>query len=92
MAEVNSVRRYYLHERLKARLYEDSDLDTVWQSKQESEPGTALPDDFPLLSELTAIGYSKVEDLDGADAVELSLVGISASNARKILTALAPLL
>lgn len=92
MADINLPRRYYLHKRLQARLYEDSDLELTWKAKQEAEPGTALPDDFPQLADLVELGYSTVEDINGADTDELALVGISSDTATAIIAAIPPLL
>jgi hypothetical protein len=92
VAEVKNTRRYYLHKRINARVYEGSDNAAVWQAKQEADPGTSLPSDFPLRDELAEIGYSTIEDLDGADVNELQQSGISTGDAETILAALATLL
>lgn len=92
MAEVKSLRRFYLHKRLYAALYEDSELALTWRSKQEAQSGTELPASFPERSTLGELGYSTVEDLDGADIEELSRVGFSSNQATSILAALQPLL
>lgn len=92
MAVVNSTRRYYLHKRLEARLYQgESDAELVWAGKQEAQPGTALADSFPFLTELGQLGYSKVEDLDGADEDELVRAGLTTNQARRVLAAFAAL-
>lgn len=70
----------------------DYDLAGVWRWKQERQPGTALPDTFPLLTELDAAGYTTVEDLDGADVAELVRASFTSSQAKRILAALEPLL
>lgn len=91
MADLKTPRRYYLHKRLFARMaLEDSER--IWQAKQEAEPGTALPASFPFLSELTQIGYTTREDLDGADEDELTRhAGFSTRDASAILAAFAAL-
>lgn len=71
MADVLRVRRYYLLKRLEARA-SDSDLELTWQAKQEAEAGTLLPADFPSKATLEAVGYTTVEDVDGADRAELA--------------------
>ncbi len=71
MAELRSVRRYYLHKRFGAHAICDLALRDVWRAKQEAEPGTPLPADFPHKSSLEAAGYSTLEDIDGADQAEL---------------------
>ena len=88
MSEVKNLRRFYLHKRIEARVYEDSDLDTVWQSKQEAIAGTALAASFPHLAELTAIGYTTVDDIDGADEEELVRAGLSQHQATEVIAAL----
>jgi len=70
MALYGSPRRWYLRKRQNARELCDG-FEGFWRSQQEAQPGTALPDNFPLLSVLTAGGYTTVEDLRGADADEL---------------------
>lgn len=85
--EVRSKRRFYLHKRLT----NDYDMAAVWRSKQEAEPGDALPAEFPLRAKLAAIGYTTVQDLDGADEHELRRVGIAATDAAKVMAALAEL-
>lgn len=91
MADVKRPRRFYLHKRLQAR-DECDDSERVWQAKQEAEPGTALPADFPLNSELAASGYTTVEDIDGADEDELVKINLTSRQARAVLAALKPLL
>lgn len=90
MATIGSVRRYYLHRRIRA-VSEESDMALIWRSKQEAEPGTALPASFPLLSRLTECGYTTTEDLDGADDEELIELGFSSREAKEILSAFAEL-
>lgn len=87
MADLKSVRRVYLHKRIAARA-QLSNLEPVWQAKQEAEPGTALPASFPFLSELEAVGYTTREDLDGADADELvDHVSLSKRDAEAVIAA-----
>lgn len=65
---------------------------SLWQSKQESEPGTPLPDDFPSLDELAVAGYTTKEDLVGADSQELiSYVRLSRNDAERVIAAYAAL-
>lgn len=63
----------------------------IWQAKQEEEPGTALPGSFPFLSKLQAAGYKTSEDLDGADATEMQLAGLSLREAEAAIAAFAKL-
>lgn len=90
---IRSARRYFL---LKAQAEEsqaDPDLGGVWRSRQQDEPGTALPETFPHRARLVARGYSTHEDLDGADPKELvRQAGLSQREAREVLTALEALL
>lgn len=84
-------RRFYLLKRQESkRLYEG--LASVWQEKQEREPGQPLPGSFPSLTKLAAAGYTTIEDLDGADQIELRRAGLSRSEADAALAALAKLL
>ncbi len=68
---VPSPRRYYLLKRLEAVRAGDQPIDGVWRSKQEAQPGAALPATFPFRSQLVAVGYATAEDLDGATVDEL---------------------
>jgi hypothetical protein len=88
-AEFRRARRYYLRKRLYySRVEEDEGQASVWRSKQESEPGTALSSDFPYQEMLVNAGYSTLEDIDGADADELcEIAGFTASMAITILSA-----
>lgn len=88
---VGSVRRFYLLKRQAAAAL-DEPLAETWQAKQEAEPGTALPADFPDLEVLVAAGYSAVEDLDGAEAQELVDLGLAPHRADAVLLALQELL
>lgn len=88
MADIKTPRRYYL---LKRRYfgadgvdYEPS-LSGAYRSKQEAEPGTDLPAGFVLKTELAALGYTTVEDLDGADEQELVTAGLSRNQAKAVL-------
>jgi hypothetical protein len=88
MAEVKRSRRYYLHKRLEARLYSFDDSEAFWRAKQEAEPGTPLAATLPHRSALADVGYSTVEDLDGADEAELVRAGLNQSQAKAIINAL----
>lgn len=88
MAEINRPRRYYLHKRLYARLYESEDAESVWKALQEAQPGTPLAGSFPHLSVLTPLGYTTTEDLDGADEAELLRAGLTSRQAAAVLAAL----
>ena len=62
----------------------------MWRAKQEAQPGTALPADFPYLSRLAAEGYTTVHDLDGADVEEMISAGFNEREALAIGVALEP--
>lgn len=86
---INSVRRYYLLERIRARA-ENSPTEPAWQWKQEHEPGTPLPDSFPMRAELAVPGYITYADLNGADEIELRVnCGLSPYQAQTVLGELA---
>jgi hypothetical protein len=91
MAQVKRPRRYYHGQRAAAAELEQWDLAGAWRWKQEKEPGTPLPDDFPYTVRLSSAGYTAHEDLDGADAAELGRAGFSPREAQSILAALAEL-
>jgi hypothetical protein len=85
-----TVRRYYLLKRLAAR--QRCEEEGVWISKQEGQPGTALPSDFPFRSQLLEAGYSTSEDLEGATADELyEFAQLMARDAATVTAALAAL-
>lgn len=89
MSEFKSVRRYYLRKRLAAALVGDDNA-AVWQALQEAEAGVPLVTGFPSRTALVAAGYTTIEDVDGADAVELATyVGLSDHQAAAVLAALA---
>lgn len=85
MATLGSARRYYLSKRHSAHDSGDFALSDAWRGKQEAEAGDALPSDFPYLSRLQGRGYSTLQDLDGADADELTSQGFTSREAAEIL-------
>lgn len=91
MADLKIPRRYYLQKRLFERA-RDTGMDSIWRAKQEAEtPSTALPAGFPHAATLSPF-YLTVEDLDGADATELTDFGLTSREATAVLAALAALL
>lgn len=85
-----TVRRYYLLKRLAARRM--CEEEGVWISKQEGQPGTSLPPDFPFRAQLVEAGYSTSEDVDGASLDELyEFVGLFALEAATVIAAVAAL-
>ena len=89
MATVNNTRRYYLLKRIYAR--QNNIEDGAWIAKQLAIAGTALPATFPHLTALAEHGYTAVEDLDGADADELTRLGFGTHQAKAIMKAFANL-
>ena len=91
MSVVKNLRRYALLERLNAlEVLCDDAIASMWLAKQEAEPGTPLPPDFPHRDRLVASGYSAIEDLDGADECELGAIGLSSRDAQAVLAAAFP--
>lgn len=85
---INTLRRFYLLKRRKARAYGDKGLEGVWRQKQEAQAGTSLDAAFPARAALVAAGYSTEEDLDGADIDELVEAGIPYHDASAAIAAL----
>jgi hypothetical protein len=87
-----TLRRIYLKNRKLTAEAGEHAISSVWQARQEEQPGTGLPSDFPYRDELVAAGYSTSEDLEGACADELAeWAGISGRDAKTILAAYAAL-
>jgi hypothetical protein len=90
MGDVNSARRFYL---LSAQWLEgdidQESLKQVWWGKQEGQPGTPFPADFPFQADLVAIHYKALEDLNGADQEELINQGLPYFKAKAVLEAFA---
>lgn len=91
MADILRPRRYYLHQRIEAMLCGETALAGAWRWKQEQQPGTALLTDFPYRTRLAEVGYTTVQDIDGADECELGKLGFSSRQAAEILSAVAAL-
>lgn len=87
-----TARRYFLR---KAQFYYGMQLEglaAAYRAKQDGQPGTALPVDFPSYAKLASARYTTREDLDGADASELlRYANLNMREARAVLTALAAL-
>ncbi len=90
-SSLGSPRRFYLAKRHAAEGGSDPDLADSWRAKQEAEPGTPLPVDFPHLEALEEEGYEMVEDLTGAGSKELEARGFNLTEAEVIIAALAAL-
>ncbi len=80
------TRRYYLLKRLASREQDDG-FEPFWHRKQLDEPGTDLPADFPLLTEIATLGYVAFEDLEGATLDELLGAGLDHAIARRVIEA-----
>jgi hypothetical protein len=92
LASFISHRRFYLSKRIASEREGDCALSSLWQGKQEAEPNTPLPDDFPHRARLAEVGYTAQEDLVGADVCELEdWVCLSAREAEQVLAAHAAL-
>lgn len=89
MATVNNTRRFYLLKRIYAR--QNNIEDGVWIAKQIAIAGVALPASFPHRAALAEHGYTTREDLDGADADELTRLGFGTYQAKAIIKAFANL-
>lgn len=90
-SEINNTRRFFLLKRIAAKAEADP-LEGAWRHNQEAIGGTALPASFPYRATLVAAGYSTTEDLDGADAAELTKnAGLATRHANAVLAALAAL-
>jgi len=85
---IATPRRYYLLKRLAASEQGDDELAAVWRAKQESISWPALPADFPARETLVAEGYTTVRDLDGADADELTNLGLTDAQVSAVLAAM----
>jgi hypothetical protein len=87
VSTTTSPRRYYLLKSFASRVIGEQ-LEHNWRALQESIPGTDLPEGFPSKSLLEAAGYKALEDIDGADSVELKEeVCLSAHQADAVIAA-----
>jgi len=76
--------------RQNAYMIGDYSIASVWQHKQEAEPGTPLAATFPFYDQLVEAWFTTKEDLEGADARELAFfVGLSQRDAEAVLAAYA---
>lgn len=66
---------------------DNSPLEMAWDGIRRGEPGTTLPQNLPARSELLAAGYLVVEEIDGADADELTGAGLSSQQAAAVIAA-----
>lgn len=89
MPTYNNVRRYYLRQRMTAKLQGEEVFADIWRSKQEAQPaGDPIADDFPYREQLVAAGYTGSEDLHGTDVAELRLAGLTTPEANTVMAAL----
>jgi len=76
--------------RQNAYVLGDYAIASVWQAKQEAEPGTPLAVTFPSYTKLVEAWYTTAQDLEGADARELNyFAGLSQRDAEAVLAAYA---
>lgn len=85
---IYTTRRFYLLKRIAASEAGERAIASVWKTKQEAEPGTALSNSFPSRSALADVGYTTLEDLRGASIDELVSIGLSTPEAEAVLAAL----
>jgi hypothetical protein len=85
--EINNPRRYYLHKWHALAESDHTALSMAYKGIQQSQTGTNLPADFPLLSTIQPLGYQTEEDLDGADESELVRFGLTSAQAKTVLSA-----
>jgi hypothetical protein len=90
VAEVGTVRRYYLLSARAARARDEEALALAWEGKQRAEAGTPLPAfSASITAKLNAAGYLVREDVEGADEEELRAeAGLSPKEAAAVLAAL----
>lgn len=89
---IGTPRRFYLLKSQAARLVYEFALADTWLGKQEGQPGTDLPSDFPTLTELAAAHYTTVEDVTGAAIEELCReAGLTTKQAAAVIAAIAAL-
>lgn len=89
---VGNLRRYALFKARAAEEAGDRAIAAVWRGKQSEVAGVLLPATFPLSARLAVLGYTTIEDLDGADECELIDAGLSAREATRVLDELAELM
>jgi hypothetical protein len=95
IATINRPRRYYLlYRQFFSNILGDTTTAGAIRTKQEAQPGRALPSDFPFLAKISApsAGYTTIEDLDGANVRELRNIGLTQAQAIAVLTRLQKLL
>lgn len=76
-----ALRRYYLRKERTAERYGESALALAWRSRRLAETGTALPAGLPARAALLAAGYLALDEVDGAEVIELQRAGLSSADA-----------
>jgi hypothetical protein len=84
---VGSHRRYCWLKYV-ATLRDDDEICQSWDVKRRTLPGTDLPASFPARSQLLSAGYLVLEELQGADQLELTRLGLSNAEATAVLAAI----
>lgn len=81
-------RRWYLLQAQWARDTFQEGLASLLYGKQQEQPGTPLPANFPFRAALIAANYTALEDITGANADELvRAVGLSGRDAATVIAA-----
>lgn len=91
MAEVSNHRRY-LFLKYRAAVAAEEDMESVWDAKRRTLPGTELPVGFPSRAKLLAAGYLVAEELAGADEQELEGIGLTTKESTAVIAAIEALL
>lgn len=88
-ASIRTLRRFYRAKIAATRANAERGLEDVWRGKLNATSGTALPVDFPGLAALAALDppYTVLEDLDGADTLELVAAGLDHKLAAAVIDA-----
>ena len=91
MREIRTTRRYYAARAEASALAYEYDAESLWRARQQAEPGTPFPASVPLQERLRAAGYVVLEDLLGADEVELLEKGLNEREAGAVVKGLVAL-
>lgn len=89
MASADRVRshRRYLFLKARALLAAGEPTYSVFDAKRLDLPGTVLPLTLPYRSAVIAAGYLVLEELQGADAAELTKAGLTPQQAARVVAA-----
>lgn len=90
-SSIGNHRRYCFLKHLQLEALDEEDQADVWDAKRKAIPGTDIDDMFPGCVQLRAAGYLATEEVQGADADELSEVGLDSSQIDAVFAALGEL-